>query len=500
MNNRDFDKRIRDSIEQMDGQSYVPADWKEFESRIDSEVTDEQFDRIIREKLSKGSPGYNPAHWLEYLYRASVVKLLKVDFLYNKLSEALLLGLALLWILPLNNHHPIETESSTIVHSVSSEEGEFDRAVYEYLNRSGKTDPIHQQSHSTEMRLPSGDFDVSSELIAEYSAGLPGAERPALGTSDADFNTSPANTLVGLTDSGVKSPTSGRELTTFLPHINTKQSLSNNGFEGPNPYEVGILANKRPAPIVSPNELNTMENWIPPFTHSQGNRDVNWILSTFLVSDINTIHTPYDEIYQKSGYEQTKLGMGAGITYGATRNGWTLETGFIFSMKQYNPREVLEIFRFGNETAKAVSLKSIELNTLSIPLNLRYDLVSQGRWIPFMKLGIGLNLATHANYQREEYIVALSSRIPDNANVNFSDNAKLDEKRFTDGLLQGGNFDENSYLSANGGLGVDFLVTTEWRLFAQGSYHYNFLETKLGPNNDHINTISLQMGVRHILR
>nr|MBS0036649.1 outer membrane beta-barrel protein [Saprospiraceae bacterium] len=238
-----------------------------------------------------------------------------------------------------------------------------------------------------------------------------------------------------------------------------------------------------------------------PISDSEGDVVFQKILSSFTTVDINTIHTPFDKVYHQRGYEQTKFGFGGGIAFGLHHNRWTVEGGMVFSMKQYNPRKVLEIFRFNSadESAQAVSLSSIELNTLTIPLNIRYDLArSDKKLIPYFKMGVGLNLATHANYQRDEYKFLLAIRLPGNAEINLQEEPRLNEKKFTDGLLQGGSFQENHYLSLNTGLGLDYSLSKQWRLFTQVGYNFNALEKKLGPNEDHINTVSLQLGFRHL--
>lgn len=490
----DFDKWIRESFEKMEGHRHVPPhDWKSFEDKlVETEIADDNFDQIVKEKLTSQKPAYNPAHWMEYLYKSSLFKLLKVDFLYNKISEAFILTLALALILPANNWQILRDFDHTSANAVRYLDGNNPKP------QSDRFAPVTMSQSSNEKS------DIRSSTKSSVKPGNIAFERSSSNLeSPTTLQRSDAVALLEV------------RFIEQLHHRSRDYSLAQSFYSSKMPTgevqpftldkfqpPVFPLAAIKPSLGVEERTFEDLRNHPigDNYISNRSGEGLNWLLSTFLVADINTIHTPYDEIYQKAGYEQTKFGMGGGLGIGLMRNGWAIELGLVYSMKQYNPREILEVFRIGNDMANAVSLKSIELNTLSIPLTLRYDLSTKGRWIPYMKMGIGLNLATNANYQREEYILSLSAPIPSDANINYSQEAKLDEKRFTDGLFEGGKFSENSYLSANGGLGVDFRLSPDWRIFAQGSYQYNFLEQKLGPNNDHINTITLQMGVRHQIR
>lgn len=504
MNNKEFDKWINDSLSNLDRSNFTP-EWDKFEEKAQQHLTDEEFDHMVRQKMNQDGPAYRHSHWIEYLYRAAFVKLFKVDLLYNKLFEALLISLALFYILP--QHHQSPVQVPEIV------------ATADYMD--GKNSPSNEKSQfksesdysefqfSNGIELPPGEI-TSNQLERPISnnfgsviSGYPLNENVFLETPKERAGNSPTMDNQNLAINSYHYTLPG------LP-INPIAYIDSYSVFEVSDYTIFSSSGSSIVSLLSPKSIENIDRdqylYYEKFEMAQpeiaressGINSYQWVFSSFIAADINTIQTPFDEIYQMRGYEQSKFGMGGGFSAGLMKNGWMLELGMLFSMKQYNPQSVLEVFRFRNETARAVRLNSIELNTLSIPLSIRYDLVSSDRWIPHVKLGMGLNLATHANYDREEFILALRAPIPPGANINPSEDPKLDEKKFSDGLLQGGKFSENSYLTANAGLGLDYLLSKNWRVFLHGGYHHNFREKKLGPNNDHINTFSLQMGMRFL--
>ncbi|TVR76994.1 MAG: hypothetical protein EA409_12480 [Saprospirales bacterium] len=504
MNNREFDNWINETLSNLDRSDFIP-EWEKFEAKAQHQLSDEEFDQLVRQKIIQQAPPFRHSHWIEYLYRSAFVRLFKVDLLYNKLFEALLIGLALFYLLPQNQEFPTQMAEPAPLDYLQKQRSSLSLETNQIEPQSGMVAPMPTEAYRMPLTEPEHYLEYTISLNrnpANSSETLLKREEFLEIGSDIEipgsyFNNSPtaANHSTQLLANLPIKPLAGLDVYPLIQAAEIRMaSLSESSA-------AFLLASKSIDALeidryIFGDDLLTIEAF--DFPEQSSLKSYQWVFSSFIAADINTIHTPFDEIYQKRGYEQSKFGMGGGLSAGLMKNGWMLELGLLFSMKQYNPQSVLEVFRFRNETAKAVRLNSIELNTLSIPLSIRYDLVSAGRWVPHVKLGMGLNIATHANYDREEFILALRAPIPPGASINPSEEPKLDEKKFSDGLFQGGKFSENSYLTANAGLGLDYLFSQNWRLFLHGGYHYNFKETKLGPNNDHINTFSLQMGVRFL--
>lgn len=492
MKETEFDNLIKEKIDHLKAEHSAP-NWDDFVNKVDHQLTEEEFDLKIKEKINNSQTPQLSGNWSAFLRRLNWFNLFNSGLLYNKLFESLILGLALFLIVPKYTADQTPEELFT---------PKMAEANNSYLQNSDGVFP-----HDSELLL----FNEMSNLALEE-----------LNLQDQNSN---AGEIISkeTNETHLTQNLDWPATTKINPHTIAK--FEENGVVNliATPsisfFHNEIFIDPLPVQWAERNNIKAAADWVPPIslvgTHLQlsahqfnlppfndqkeietGESAYQLIVSAFSAMDINSIHTPYDEIYLKHGYEQSKFGFGGGFGLGWNKGRVTFETGMLFSMKQYDPKRVLELFRFNAETAKAISLKSIELNTLSIPLHFRFDISRGGRFIPYALIGGSINLATHANYQREEYFVSLRQPIPSDANINFSEESRLDQKRFTDGLLQGGKFSENHYLSFNGGLGVDYQLNKNWRLFAQTTYYLNFLETKLGPNNDHINTTSLQLGIR----
>ena len=483
MKNKEFDQHIKQQLD-----SILPeqdsSSWVAFESMLDSVVNDDAFDKQIKDKVENTQQSYQESHWNLFLSHFAWVQLFSRDLIYNKAFEAVLLVLALAFVFPKQttiydaysiagpSAFPVEeTYSSTVI----IEEG---RADFNFKHDNAIKSELSTTGHFI-LNESQGTADVS-----EFNYGI------AIGTE---------NYLVASSSQTVKEADLLKarfsnldiERKIFTPTASSKPQFKPLVNELPFKDFTKLVA-----------ETSDFELGTPLIVSTNSLSSSRTIVSVFTTMDINTIHTPYDAIYLRNGYEQSKFGVGGGFSIGWNKSRWTLEAGMSFSMKQYNPRTVLEIFRFNpnSETAEAISLRAIELNTLSIPLHLRFDVYQGGRFTPYLMAGLGLNLATHANYDREQFKIALAQPLPPDAQVNPGSTPRLDEKKFSDGIIQGGSFRENYFLSFNSGLGLDYQLGKQWRLFAEVSYHYNFMEKELGPNNDRINTFSFKLGGRHVIQ
>ena len=75
-------------------------------------------------------------------------------------------------------------------------------------------------------------------------------------------------------------------------------------------------------------------------------------------------------------------------------------------------------------------------------------------------------------------------------------NSRLTQKEFDSGFLEGGGLASNSYLTSNIGLGVQRTLTNGISLYLQPSYNYHTMGATVGPNNDRIHSLSLQIGAK----
>ncbi len=214
--------------------------------------------------------------------------------------------------------------------------------------------------------------------------------------------------------------------------------------------------------------------------------------------DVNYVMTPYDDKFRQDPFNQYALGYSGGLTLSFQYNRWEVETGAIYSAKSYGARNTYEIqgsFFQGGYVRKG--LAGSELDILRIPLNVRYNMVVKRKWNFYMLTGASVNMALERLHQFTNQTVGnseiMASPVPGGA-LNLVTDLHRDPGTY-DGLFEGGSIFENTYLSANLGVGVERFFGGRMSIFFEPVYQQQFTRG-MGPQKDQINTMSLQTGVR----
>jgi hypothetical protein len=192
------------------------------------------------------------------------------------------------------------------------------------------------------------------------------------------------------------------------------------------------------------------------------------------------------------------LGYSGGISLGFGVNRLEMETGLIYTSKRYEPIEVQFIAGNVEKGFKNEAFKFFEFNSLSVPVNVKYDFVSKGKWRLYAYAGGALHFTSQAFYH-----VGTPELSDDNRNENTTYSGRNSvieglERGLPDGIFQGGGLRENSYLSVNGGLGVERYLSDRWSFFTQSNYQHTlfYYNGGLGPFKDVLHTFSVSTGLK----
>ncbi len=209
-------------------------------------------------------------------------------------------------------------------------------------------------------------------------------------------------------------------------------------------------------------------------------------------ADYDRVMTPPNYEFRIRGFDQYTLGYGGGILFGLEYGRLEVGSGFVYSAKQYTPLPV--IFIKGNTQKGFVGekLQRVQLNLINLPVYVRYDVIKKDKWRAYLTGGASLQMAMEANY-----FISPPITLPPPATQTPVIESEI-RNRTKGGLLEGGAFKENSYVTANFGLGAERFVSERWSLFAQPTYHQSigYFSNGLGPNRDRIHTLSLWTGIR----
>ena len=210
-------------------------------------------------------------------------------------------------------------------------------------------------------------------------------------------------------------------------------------------------------------------------------------------ADADYVTTPFDDQYFQKEFEQISMGYSGGITLGIKYHKWELETGAIYSAKYYGSRNIFEVNgSFDDGGYVQEGLNGVQLDVVKVPLHLRYNFMSQSKWNIYAHSGASFNMTVETLY---EY----TSQNLGNSNALASRRADPHLSHSYDGVFEGGNLIDNTYITANLGMGVERHFNSRMSVFLGSTYQHQVTKG-LGPQSDKINTLSIMTGARVTLQ
>ncbi len=223
-------------------------------------------------------------------------------------------------------------------------------------------------------------------------------------------------------------------------------------------------------------------------------------------SDYNRIITPPTYLAGESrSLDRYALGYSGGLTFSWGNKKWEVESGLIYSAKKYLPFNLSEIDYSLTEGLSGEGLKSFEYDMVAIPLNIRRQFITDGKWRFYATAGVSLNTVMQADYfftspAQPRPVGPPNSFAPPIPPNNNGTKAGVDKRAFTKGVFQGGSISQNSFFTANIGMGLERYISHRTSLYAQPQYQHSFLnlieDGGIGPFQDKINTMRLIFGMR----
>jgi hypothetical protein len=496
MEDKHLDRIFREKLDQL-AAPFDADSWELLEQRMDGEVfgdstaNDQQIDEKVFGKLHRLEADYSPAHW------SLMSSLLDQEFfLHRKVIRYKAMELALLFLIVF--------------------------ALAQYLPYAPKnTAPTPVQAQIENPDLPKKD--ITTDVVAENSA----ADTDVNAISDNSSapssipNNSIANNTPSVSNTTTDEETAAKNLVEDATEIPTlailtplgtlpAQSLARRVESGA--YLRTIL--HRPIPInayfknstgllasLNKKAINPLEYELEKLHVQQNKKKNHTRIGMFNSIDYNRVLTPPSDAEGINGFERYALGYGGGISVGFEFGRLELESGFIYSAKQYKPVPVLFVQGSVRDGFFAEGVKDIELNMINIPLNLRYNFYVKNKLRLYALTGLSLQMAYQANYytanqdgfRTNTFLPAPAPAAPPEGTPEILDNSRLKK-----GLFEGGSFSENSYLTGNFGIGMDYYFTSRWSLFAQPTYQHsiNYFIDGIGPLHDRINTFSIFTGIK----
>ena len=228
---------------------------------------------------------------------------------------------------------------------------------------------------------------------------------------------------------------------------------------------------------------------------------LTWRLGAHIDAAYTVILTPFDKIFNLESYNHSTIGYGAGLSTSILLGKWELESGFKYSTRTYKPETLVQ--NIGNIVTGylQVELNKIEMNLLTVPLNLRYHFSDKLEKTHFyMHGGASMHVATQTYHFIESDFVGNNKR-PDHTDSKvLLDESDFSDKIFASGWFDGGSFIENRYFTFNIGMGLERKISSRYSIFGQTTYAQFLNGNGLGPNNDRFNSFEFSTGIRALFK
>lgn len=471
-----FDAFISGKLENLSSDIKSP-DWNRMEAALEKAgVSDKAFDIEVKSKIASIRPTYQSSHWELLAERLRREKAVKESLFKNKIAEVTILLLLLL------NFYQYIPDYNAIQSLPITPENNIEE----------KVTPIDKQ----EIKIP-----TQQETIIPVAQVAPRKENKRQSTISTLFeNATPIDnrlfispTLSSVSIDGISSQPSLQQVTFGIDGktgltITVPEMTRHLGYLGiSNSAFIETLPSLEPASLATATIplgcKNCKKAKIPArfrfgmISHVGGtsairSSSVSQLLSTFALAQKGTSY-------------------GSGFTLGFKYGVSEIETGFIYSAKSYAPN-INDAYESGGGI-NIKQFKGIDLQTIHIPLKLRvnYAVLGKGKWHLYFQTGVAMNVILRAQYD----IIDKSQ----SNNKLFNDiaaSSRLAKITLNRGIFGGDTFKENRFFTLNGGIGTEYYLSPKWSVFVEPEFNHYFSQSRIGPTQDRINSVSVSFGVK----
>ncbi len=502
------------------GAAIPPNDWDAFEKVLDANESTEsseaenQFDDVAYEKLNDLEASFRQHHWSLMAKRLEEEFSIRHQLYRYKVAEIVLMALLLLTVfrfMPLLEKWQQPAVSSDLHPPV------------EQPQRNISADPTTAASYLS-MNMESEDaatgntvtFTAKKHHLLKSKKGhalipsvLSGSPLQALKNTSSDTGDGLTTTSSGWATDPVN-PLPAKKLTLQPPHSESQSRVAE--ITSKKLKQQQFLAAKRhpaskPLATLPIEKVSASFAWELPAVKTIPARKKNDLrFSIFTTTDVNYVTTPPDQISVfgepvQTGYNETLAsGYGGGVNISFKRNRWEYQTGGIYSFKRYIPNTPIFIFETLNFYIKE-DFNGIQLDIFQVPLNALYHFKNSGKWRLYASAGVSAHFVTSTIYEFDVQKESLNPPTEGNRNSSPDDTKSIkQQKDFPDGLLDGGQLQDNFYMSANIGLGAEYYLSPKWTIFFQPNYQHFMMSGGIGTNRDKIYTTSLYLGTKFNLK
>ncbi len=511
-----FDQLLKGKLEGHQVQ-YNENSWLNLQSTLENEINDQHVDHEVRNRLKHHTVQYRESHWQILKAKLELEKELKKNIFWTKTSEVAIIALLLLSYMHLgpyvNEAEPSPKTFAALPLQIESD-GSVDKSS-------------HGTSDEKMPYLPMTNHRSAAALLPAASSGTAST---ALKAAQADVPM-----IVEETNNSQSSAVNGRQQTvtnfnTHLPADWQEELVKNNGIpdsflkskaktydqapaklkdkvedlispprmlyqdQEAESMKTAKQSHELPAIIALTQELHLLDSRnnhlnATPVLAKINQKPERWVgVSTG--ADLNIVKTPIDIDFIKEPRDFVTTGLTNGINYSITKGQNEFFTGIYYSVKIYDPKikEQIEV----NKSYYIRDHVQEKFQIIHLPFQYRRHIGNPDKLHTYLVGGLAVNGVMYAEYSYDDLLKRGDPR-PDYA---LNQAARYRQADFHKGLLDGGHFKHNFYLTAQVGLGIEKRIN-RMKVFFDAVYKNNLLSTKLGPRDVKLNSVSFNIGTRY---
>lgn len=452
MINKEFEKIIKEKINQADDDAKASPDWDVFcEILKNAEgfeiIHDQSSDRFLKEKIENHRTSYRVSHWMLLKNRLLKEEFLRKKIFTTKASEAILLLLLFFTF----QHY------QTSVYSLEYK----DQVVREVR--------------------PKPDAPAMSEDIVAYAY-----------STQAYPAQSQKETLVFTNENENENSSEAIELTQTSSHIEEVIRTTEN---------VKPLSSKSPILSLKPFKSDfALEPEAPKIKIAKPVDKTEKYLTPVISAGLGITKSGYDKIYNLKSYSAYSDQYSAGMLYSVKKNKIEFQTGLRYSKRTHKPAAIIETYGSLSTNYYQISLNEISYDIIEIPLSMKYFMKSGKNTSYYAKVGVNSNFALVNKYDIREK--PLGYAVPAAPISSFSGKISkpvLEKKEFNKGILQGGKATDNFFFTLSTELGVERKVGNKNAVSFGLEYNKYYMLEGIGPNKEKLNSLGFNIGVKHLI-
>lgn len=477
MRDKHFDEILKAKLEDVKF-SFDESKWSTLAETLDSIDTTSVSDQIIGEKLHNHTVPYKESHWQILKGKLELEKALKEKIYWTNLAELVIIALLLLSFHQFNTNFVTPEEKHDLIASSQ----------------------IHDaQSNNTEAIIPNVsqidivvDKNQNSNNQQKSAANIKSDQSISAGSNEIFTNETSIAASNNRSRSFISEVAPINPLTLFVqsiavnnsfPPIDTNNSLSRDNIKF---SDIELVEDINPIAYSS-----ALVSAVP--TIIENSRTEKWI-GLMAGIDFNTIKTPIplDIDVFKSPRNFLAMGLSHGLNYGVKKGKNEIIVSTNYSVKVYDPKITEEI-----EVAKSYynrTHRQEKYNIIQVPTVYRRHLSSSKNFSTYAFAGLGVNVVTETEYITLDQLKRGDPR-PKYAR---DQKAQYAQDEFHNGLFEGGHFKYNLFMTAEAGFGLQ-KEFNRVAVYLDTHYKRNLFESKLGPRNVKLNSLSLNIGTRYRL-